>query len=428
MKILFTPYSGGSIAHIVRSLAVADCLLKRGHEILFTSTTSKREFVRKAGYEVYGDGHPDVNLNDENDQTISYFKNNRHLFIAWMRDEIRAADDFRPDILVNSPNFMGTPAGSLFNIPYISIINAQWLMEYRGLLGIGKSKNHIGHQLFRKVAKPIFSYKFEKFYMKEVISFYNELKIPRVPRRRIHIHNSNPAIIPGIPEFEPLERTKRTNLHYVGPLFWQGFEQAAFEPSYAFSDISPGRPFIYISLGGSIFRKQSYEELIGAFAKKTEWNILLSLGPNFSREDFKRDMPHFAIRTYVAGLKTCQYADVIVNTGSHGTVMQALWNGKPVIAIPHNIDQGSIAARLVELKIGANLNPINLKDFSNRGVYFEKATQISWAVIMKEIEKVLHDPQMKRNAECFGSILRSYSSRDEKAADLIEKYASKNHR
>ena len=140
MKILFTPYSGGSIAHIVRSLAVADCLLKRGHEILFTSTTSKREFVRKAGYEVYGDGHPDVNLNDENDQTMSYFKNNHDLFIAWMKDEIRAAKEFRPDILVNSPNFMGTPAGSLFNIPYVSIINAQWLLEYRGLLGIGKSK------------------------------------------------------------------------------------------------------------------------------------------------------------------------------------------------------------------------------------------------------------------------------------------------
>ncbi len=422
MKVLFTPYSGGSIAHIVRSFVVADELKRRGHEILFKCSTTKRNFVQQAGYDVFGNGHPEVNFNDEKDQSIAYIKANHCQILAWLKDELMAAEQFKPDIIVNSPNFMGTPAGSKFKIPFVSIINAQWLPEFRGLLGLGISKNHIGHRVIRQLVKPIFAQRFEKTYMGEVSAFYREMNIPAVPTRHADIHGGNPAIIPGVPQFEPLVTGGRTDLHYVGPLFWQGFERQDFDTSSYFSDCSSSRPFIYVSLGGSIFRKRTYDDLIAACAKRTNWNILLSLGPNFSRDDFATDMPHFAIRPYVPGVKACQFADVVVNTGSHGTVMQALWSGKPVIAVPHNIDQGSIAARLVELKIGVNLNPVGLKDFTDRDAYFKKATQISWATIMDEIEKLLKNGRLRRNAEVFGTTLRRYPFADVKAADIIENY------
>ncbi len=423
MKVLFTPYGGGSIAHMIRSLAIADEMKKRGHTILFTAPETKKHLITRAGYDVYGKGHAEVNLNDESDQSITYFKKNHELFINWLGDEIAAAESFKPDIIVNSPSFFGPLAAMKLDIPYASIINAPWLLEFKGILGMSKSEHHWSHRVIRRLAKPIFVRSFERLYMQEIQSFYSRLGISQIPQRRVDLHSGNPALIPGIPEFEPIEQTSRTDIHYVGPLFWQGFEKESFDPTHFFSELK--KPLVYVSLGGSIFRKQSYKELIDSLMKKRDWNILLSIGPNFKREEFPQDTSHMAIRSFVPGLQTCKFADLIINTGSHGTVMQALWYGKPVIAIPHNIDQATISSRLEELQIGINLNRIGLRDFTHREKYFRRATQLSWDRIIQAADDALKNPSLLKSAHAFKTKLRAYDHAEKKAADYIEHYAQR---
>ncbi len=425
LKILFTPYGGGSIAHTVRSLAVADELKRRGHKILFTAPTSRKSFIEKAGYEVFGKGHADVNLNDENDQGISYFRSHRAQFLDWLGDEIRAAETFKPDIIVNSPTFFGPLASLKLGIPHVSIINAQWLMEFKGLLGLGRSTDSFLNQMIRRAAKPIFAKKFDDLYMAEIKSFYEDLGVGYIPMKRVDLHRHNPILIPSVPEFEPIEKTVRTNIHYVGPLFWGGFEDKPFDPKQTFANYGK-RPFVYVSLGGSIYRKKSYQELLEALNSKKDWLILVSIGPNFAADEFKSQGPHLVIQPYSPGLAVCQAADIVINTASHGTVMQALWHGKPLVTIPHNIDQGTIAGRIAELGLGVNLNRVSLRDFSNREKYFEKATQIPWSKVIEAAELALADSAMQRRAEKFKQHLRDYQHGDQKAADFIEKYAQKN--
>lgn len=427
MKILFTPYGGGSIAHVVRSLAVADELKRRGHQIMFTSPKTKKTFIEKAGYKVFGEGHADVNLNDENDQAITYFRNNHNLFINWLNDEIEAAESFKPAIIVNSPSFFGPLASLKLGIPHVSIMNAQWLLEFKGLLGLGKSKNHLGHYLLRKLAKPIFAKRFDDLYMEEIRNFYHKLKIPTVPEKRIDLHRHNPVLIPSIPDFEPLEKTSRTDFHYIGPLFWRGFEKEKFDPRTIFNNFNK-KPFIYVTLGGSIYRKKSYEDLIEALNEKKDWNIILSYGPNFSPTEFKTDRSHLIIKPFVGGLQASKYADVIINTASHGTVMQALWYGKPVVALPHNIDQATIASRLVELGIGVNLNQISLRDFTNREKYFKKATEIPWSKVIKKTDALLNDSKIRNRAKLFKEKLRNYDNAERVSARYIEYYAKQGAR
>lgn len=423
MKVLITPYGGGSVAHVVRCLTVADELKRRGHDILFTAPKSKKSFIEERGaYKVFGQGHADVNLNDESDQSITYFKKNRDKFLDWLGDEIKAAESFKPDVIINSPSFFGPLAAHKLNIPYVAIINAQWLMEFQGLLGLGKSRDHLGDSILRKLAKPIFAKKFEKVYMAEICQFYKDLGITYVPDKRKDLYSHNPFLIPSIPDFEPIEKTNRTDIHYVGPLFWQGFESEGFDPKKLFKDFAD-KPFVYVTLGGSIYRKKSYDELISTLQQKTDWNILLTIGPNFERDTFPADSSHLIIRSYAPGLAVCQYADVIINTASHGTVMQALWHGKPIVGIPHNIDQATIASRLVELGVGVNLNAIGIRDFSDREKYFKKATSISWDYVVSQTEKVLADNSIKSQAESFKAKLRKYSNGEKKAADYIESYA-----
>ena len=421
MNVLFTPYGGGSIAHIVRSLAIADTLKERGHEILFTSPSSKKKFIEQAGYTVFGQGHPEVNLNDENDQTVGYFKEHRSDFIAWLKDEEAAAREFKPDVIVNSPTFFGPMAALKLGIPHISIVNAQWIDEFHGLFGLSFSENNLQHRISRRIGQPILASRFNAVYMKEIAEFYRALDMPKIPIVRKELHARYPIIIPGIPEFEPIKPSKRNDIHYSGPLFWNGFEKSEFKPNTLWSDFSK-KPFVYVSLGGSIFRKQSYIDLVKELEKRKEWNILLTLGPNISKQEIGKYSSHLMVEPYAPGLKVCEYADVVINTGGHGTVMQALWAGRPVIALPHNIDQSTIANRLVELGIGKNMNPITLRGFTNREEYFKKAAELPWKKVMDVTAEVLADNKIKTRAAAFKEKIRKYPDAPVKTVQLIEQY------
>lgn len=423
MKILFTPYSGGSIAHVIRSLAIADELKSRGHEILFTTTKVRKPFINQAGFEVYGAGHAEVNLNDEKDQSIGYFRKNRDLFLDWLSDELAAAQQFQPDIVVNSPSFFGSLIRHKYHIPYVTILNAQWLNHFRGLLGLGKSTEALPHVLLRNALRPVFTRRFEELYLAEIREFYKTLDIGYVPSKRTDLHSHNPILIPSVSVFEPLEPDTRDDVHFIGPLFWRGFEDMEFDRRGMFHD--PKRPLIYVSLGGSIFRRDVYHNLISLFIGQSEWNIIMSIGPNFKRTDFPPDTDHFKLYEYVPGLRVAQLAELVVNTASHGTVMQALWHGKPLVTIPHNIDQGTIAARVHELGVGVNLNAVSLLDFSKREKYFLKATQVKPKQIMAAIKQVLAEPQYTLNAQRLSDILRKHDRAASLGADYVELYAKR---
>ena len=424
MRVLFTPYGGGSIAHIVRSLAIADVLRDRGHEILFTTPRTKRDLIERSGYQIFGKGHSEVNLNDESDQSIDYFRTHKDEFIDWLGDEIKAAEAFQPQVIVNSPSFFGPIPSLKLGIPYVSVINSQWLPEFKGVFGLGRSENTLGHRAVRAIGRPIFARQFERTYMKEIANFYSLLGIGVLPRNRMDMHGKHPAIIPGIREFEPLVATKRTDLHFVGPIFWEGFERDILEPAMLFADTSPERPVIYVTLGGSIYRKQSYIDLVKSLAAKTEWNILLSTGPNIARDELPSDSGHLVIRTYMPGLGACALADIVINTGSHGTVMQALWHGKPVIALPHNFDQATNAMRLGELGLGVNMNTLRVSDLSHRETYFKRATQVRWENIIGTTERALGNSSMLGKARAFQDVLRAHGDGAANAASIVERYGA----
>ena len=423
MKILFTPYCGGSIAHIVRSFPIARALVEAGHEVLFTSSVKKEHFIKSHGFLVYNKPHPDVNLNDDKDQSINYFITNHRLFIEWFQNEIDAAKEFKPHVIVNSPSFFGAITARALNIPHVSITNAQWLVYYKGLLGLGKTTNIFSHRLLRRLLRPVFVKKFETVYLAEIQKVYQKLKIKIIPQRREHLHADYPVIIPSIPEFEPIETITRKDIHYVGPLFWDGFEEEGFKESDLFGDTR--KPFIYITLGGSIFSKDIYIKFINAFNDQRDWNTLFTIGPNFKRDEFMPDNEHLVIKQYGPGLKINEVTDVMVGTGGHGTVMQALWHSSPMVCIPFNIDQSTISARIAELGLGINLNPLSLRKFTQREEYVKKAQNISATQIVEAVKKILNDPSYKYRTDKFREIIRRYHFGAEKSMNIILEEAKK---
>lgn len=420
MRVLFTPYCGGSIAHVVRSLALADELKARGHTILFTTSRSRRAFIEAAGYAVHGQGHPDVNLNDESDQGISYFRRNREDFLAWFRDEIEAAESFRPDVIVNSPSFFGAIASKKLGIPHVSIINGNWHPDYLGVLGLSLCTDRLAHRIARTVLRPVLAHGFDRIYMEEIRGWYKELRIQPLPECRRALHTGLRALIPGIPSLEPI-RKGVPNVHYIGPLQWQGFEAMPFDLPPAWQ--GDRRPLVYATLGGSVFSGEVYARLLDAFAARDNWRTVVSLGPNFSRNCFAPDLPHLIIRQFVPGLQLCKRADIVVNTASHGTIMQALSHGKPIIALPRNIDQATFAQRLVELGAGKNLSPVPVHRFTDRSAYASVANARQLTALLAAVDHELHARILTAGATALSIELARHSG-DGEASLMVDQVAA----
>jgi UDP:flavonoid glycosyltransferase YjiC (YdhE family) len=400
---------------VVRSLALADELKSRGHTVLFTSSKAKRAFVEQAGFSVYGASHPDLNLNDENDQGIGYFTSHRHEFMEWFRDEIAAAEDFRPDVIVNSPTFFGAIAAKKTRIPHVTVVNGNWLPSFRGVLGLGRCDCSLGHDFSRRMMGPLLARGFDRVYLAQIQGWYDELGVGPLPTTRSDLHKGLPALIPGIPILEPVERE---SAHFIGPLHWTGFDGLSPGGPSLFTDTS--RPRIYVTLGGSVFRKESYRELMEAFAARDDWDTVMSLGPNIPRDALPADLPHLKVRQYVPGLDACRWADVVVNTASHGTIMQALSFGKPMVLIPRNIDQSTFAARLQELGAAENLNRMSLKAFTKREAYVESANRITGDRIVQAAERVFQSKSLRGGAMRLSEEVARFPDGARRGADLIQ--------
>ncbi|MET0226964.1 MAG: hypothetical protein ABW187_11020, partial [Dokdonella sp.] len=89
-----------------------------------------------------------------------------------------------------------------------------------------------------------------------------------------------------------------------------------------------------------------------------------------------------------------------------------------------NIDQATIAARVEELGIGVNLNPVGLRDFADRQRYFDRAISIPWDRVVERTAQALGDRSLHENARRFALNLTRLGDAKKTAADLVERYAS----
>ncbi len=419
MKIVFTPSTGSSIAHVVRSLTIADELKKRGHKIYFTSNASKKDFIEHGGFKVVAIT-PSVNFNDPKDQSINYMKKNRTLFKKWLKSEIEITKKIKPDLVVAAGVILGPHIYYATKTPVIGILDAQYLEESYGLMGISLSKKNILHKTGRLLLRPIFNKKFINLYLSEVLWLYKELQIDARPRNRQELYSPMPVIIPSDEILEPL-RKKRKNTIYSGPLFWKGFKTINTNLTENYILKFKGKSkLLYATFGGSIFDKKIYLAILQSLDKLKNIKKIICLGPNWERTDFPPDTDDMIIRKFVPGELLSKHADIILNTGSQGAVSQALKFGKVQITFPTTIDQSFYANRIQELELGININPINILKFSKRENYTKIPTDLTNRIITA-IKKMQTNSKYQLNSLNYQKNILKYNNPEKIAANFIEK-------
>src|ERR1700733_2373851 len=137
------------------------------------------------------------------------------------------------------------------------------------------------------------------------------------------------------------------NFYYTGP-----FVDEAVRPSVEFPwNRLDGRPLIYASLGTAQKSQPVIFRLIAEACQELDLQLVISLGGRLDPDILDGLPGQPLVVRYAPQLELLRRAEVVITHGGLNTVLEALMEGKPMIAIPMAHDQPAVAARLAWLKI-----------------------------------------------------------------------------
>ena len=171
-----------------------------------------------------------------------------------------------------------------------------------------------------------------------------------------HFHGLR-YIVPEYNGYLPVNDSS-LRINYVGPIFWSGFEKKS--PEWL-KTIKPDGRTIYLSFGGPGYDSKKLVSLSVGLVTRG-YRVIVSASHIAPLNAFPKTN-NLYVSTYLPGQEVCRHVDLVVCHGGYGTMMQAFFTRKPVIAIPFNPDQLLHALRISELGLGRTIVRWDLRPF-----------------------------------------------------------------
>ena len=387
MKVYFG-VCGLGLGHAGRSIPVARMLQKKGNEVLFSTYLDAVDYVKREKFPLVA--APPINLTVKPNGSVDFRGTaaesgfSLHIFLRQVLSEIRFMKSFKPDVIVSDSRASSILAAKMLGIPEVTLLNQYQVIIPRekrflrlarigdaSLLGlIGKMWSLGNCVLILDFPKPY------------TVSLYN-LRIPPRMGKKVKIIGPTIEVRPGsLPSKEEIKKLL-------------GFG---------------GNPLIFVPISGPVSEK-SY--LIGVLKKimrrfPEKYDVVMSLGdPNSTSKPIKNGkvviypwLPHrFEL------LKAC---DLVIARAGHGTIVQSMYYGKPLILIPtpNQTEQHNNARRAEELGI-AKIIP---------------QRKISYDNLLSSVEEVLEKDCYGKRAEKIQKEVLTYNG-IEKAFEIITSLA-----
>jgi len=173
----------------------------------------------------------------------------------------------------------------------------------------------------------------------------NDLKLPIEPFMTDHEN-----VIAYIPRsFQEKLDTIDPSTVFVGP------DIEGRTPHTGWTPPQTDNPIVVISLG-TIFNNQPsfFHTCIKAFAD-TEWHVILVIGRYTDAEEFGKLPPNIEIHRSIPQLEVLQIASLFVTHAGMGSIMESVYYGVPMIAVPQMAEQRTNAKRIQALNLGKYL-------------------------------------------------------------------------
>ncbi|MFZ1941682.1 MAG: nucleotide disphospho-sugar-binding domain-containing protein [Terracidiphilus sp.] len=361
--------------HINPMTALCRALEDRGHSVVMFGIPDVGERVRAAGiefYEIGSENYPPGTLKALDDRlgelsglaamrfTLDRVSNTGRMIFRDAPSAVREADV--DALLIDEADMSGTVAEHL-GIPFVSIAIVPPMNHDNRLppfyFGwqpgggwLGRQRNRMAMQLLSRLAKPV----------------SNLVNAQRAewglrPFRNIGDALSPIAQVAQLPqalEFESAARPQ--NVYLTGP-----WVNAAQRPTIDFPwDSLDGRPLVYASLGTL---QNGLEPVFYAIAQACydlPVQLVLSLGGGIEPERLGALPGDPLIVRFAPQLEILKRAHVVITHAGINTVLEALSEGVPLVAIPLGNDQPGVAARVAARGAGIvvprrKLNPVRLR-------------------------------------------------------------------
>lgn len=172
---------------------------------------------------------------------------------------------------------------------------------------------------------------------------------------------------------------------YVGPLgIW---EPPAERPGYL---AEPGDRWALVTISSQLQDDVALAEAALDALASRQLRVMLTLGPDRDPAELGAVPANARVERTVSHAAVLERAALLVSHAGHGSVMKALWCGRPMVLVPWGRDQPGVAARAAALGVA-------------KVVPRENA---SAGALSAAIDAVLDDERMHQEAERHGTRLR----------------------
>jgi UDP:flavonoid glycosyltransferase YjiC (YdhE family) len=188
-----------------------------------------------------------------------------------------------------------------------------------------------------------------------------------------------------------------TNHRYVGPLgIW---EPPSAVPSYL---DEPGDPWVLVTISS-----QSQDDLaLGEAALRSLAGFpvrsVLTVGPGHHPDEISDPPANARIEQTISHSAVLDRGALLVSHAGHGSVMKALWHGRPMVLVPWGRDQPGVAARAAALGTAVVV----------------PREQADESTLRAAIERVRDEPELATRASEAGARLRATDPATEAALAL----------
>ena len=316
MRVYFAP-CGIGLGHVGRNIPIARRLVEKNIEVLFSTYQEGIRYVEREKFPLVK--APPIGFQVKPDGTIDFRQTavNPGPFLAsftlmkQVNAEIEAIESFKPDVVVSDSRASPLLAAKMLGIPRICILNQFQVIipRKKHLLRLARLADFITLAIVGKIWTSGNAVLIPDFPPPYTISTGN-LNIPKSYRKKVNMIG---PILSTHPNELPTEKELRKKLK-----------------------LPMDKPVIFAPISGPIRERAFLTVILRRILLEfpEEYEIVLSLGyPNAETEPIH----HGNLRIYkwipnrFEYLKAC---DLVISRAGHGTLMQCMCYGKPMILMP----------------------------------------------------------------------------------------------
>ena len=291
-----------------------------------------------------------------------------------------------PDIVIGDARVSLGIVCRMHNIPYINIVNAYYSVNT--LIKTEVPDISPIRYLPKKLVEKSFNEKFKEV-NENFVAGYNceavKRGLPELANIKELYTNGDYNLFIDTPSLSPVSEL-RNNEKYIGPVLSFPRQQ---KPDW-WGSIPIDRPIVYCSIG-STGADDKVKRIVKILEKLNVYVIFVTAG----NECIKRFPENFYVCKYITALDAIAISDLVIFNGGSGTLYQALYLGKPVVALATISDQFYASSEVSNLSVG--------KIFRYREMKEKTVTEV--------IQNLLTDKGVKQKCSIVKNEITKYDSR-----------------